>query len=312
MEHPGVEAVPRSTIFPRLRVSAVALVGLVVAVSAVVRIIAGAAKSTPDYFVDEYRYLRARALTCRDGTAARSGSGHALPGTAPASAHRSGLAARRHVGRVCRDQARGSARDVACRDPRLPPCAPARPATVFGLALLRRRGRPTGDALLLLGPRRAVRIPARTRSRRSRFRGARRRGAPQPHRVRALRRRCDPCPRSVRRTPALLRPRHGRRRSQTTRAARRVAPASTRPRRPRASNLRCARCSHPSILGFYSNFNQVSFDAGWLAGRLGANGFILLFTAGWVVVPGALFGLGLALARPRSRSSSASALCRAC
>ena len=62
---------------------------------------------------------------------------------------------------------------------------------------------------------------------------------------------------------------------------------------------RCS-CLHRASSGFYSNFGQVSFDAGALTGRLGTNGFILLFTAGWVIVPGALFGLGLALARPRS------------
>lgn len=56
----------------------------------------------------------------------------------------------------------------------------------------------------------------------------------------------------------------------------------------------------PDILGFYSNFRQVTIDPVWLAGRLGTNGFVLLFTAGWLVVPGALFGLGLALVRPRS------------
>jgi len=63
MEHSGVQAVGRSTVLPRVRVGAATLVGLVVGVSAVVRIVAGTAKSTPNYFVDEYRFFEiARSL----------------------------------------------------------------------------------------------------------------------------------------------------------------------------------------------------------------------------------------------------------
>ena len=54
------------------------------------------------------------------------------------------------------------------------------------------------------------------------------------------------------------------------------------------------------ILGVYGAFSQVDLGLGGLADRLGANGFVFLFAAGWVVVPGALFGLWLAVARPRS------------
>ena len=54
------------------------------------------------------------------------------------------------------------------------------------------------------------------------------------------------------------------------------------------------------ILGIYGAFGQVDLGAASLAHRLGTNGLVFLFAAGWVVLPGALFGLWLALARPRS------------
>src|SRR6476619_1983941 len=57
MEPSSVETVPRGTVLPRVRVGAATLVGLIVGVSAALRIIAGTAKSTPDYFVDEYRFF---------------------------------------------------------------------------------------------------------------------------------------------------------------------------------------------------------------------------------------------------------------
>ncbi len=54
------------------------------------------------------------------------------------------------------------------------------------------------------------------------------------------------------------------------------------------------------ILGIYGAFEQVDLGAASLTHRLGTNGLVFLFAAGWVVLPGALFGLWLALARPRS------------
>ena len=67
MEHSGVEAVPRSAAVPRVRVSNGMLIGFVVGLSAAVRIVAGALKSTPDFFLEPlsalllaYRVFRLR------------------------------------------------------------------------------------------------------------------------------------------------------------------------------------------------------------------------------------------------------------
>ena len=60
------------------------------------------------------------------------------------------------------------------------------------------------------------------------------------------------------------------------------------------------------LLGVYAHFGQV--DAGGVGGiahRLGANCLILLYGSGWIIVPGALIGIGAALAIPRSRTDLA-------
>ena len=71
----------------------------------------------------------------------------------------------------------------------------------------------------------------------------------------------------------------------------------------------CCSHPHPRLL---QQLQQGRLRPGWLTGRLGTNGFILLFTAGWVVVPGALFGLGLASPGLARGSSSASAPSSGC
>src|SRR5207253_5103161 len=58
-------------------------------------------------------------------------------------------------------------------------------------------------------------------------------------------------------------------------------------------------------LGYYSGAGHVHVRLGPAAKAVGINLTVLLYAGGWVLVPGAVIGLGLALARPRSRTELA-------
>jgi hypothetical protein len=55
------------------------------------------------------------------------------------------------------------------------------------------------------------------------------------------------------------------------------------------------------VLGVYRSGLDGRADPVELAERVGLNAFVLAHASGWILVPGALVGLGLALGRPRSR-----------
>ncbi|MDP9491151.1 MAG: hypothetical protein M3P42_02975, partial [Actinomycetota bacterium] len=59
------------------------------------------------------------------------------------------------------------------------------------------------------------------------------------------------------------------------------------------------------VLGLYRSALDGRADPVELIERLGLNGLVLAYASGWILVPGALLGLGLALARPRSRAELA-------
>jgi hypothetical protein len=59
------------------------------------------------------------------------------------------------------------------------------------------------------------------------------------------------------------------------------------------------------FLGYYEGVLDFDFVSLSLVKWTGADALLLLYGAGWVLVPGALLGLGLALARPRSRTELA-------
>jgi hypothetical protein len=59
------------------------------------------------------------------------------------------------------------------------------------------------------------------------------------------------------------------------------------------------------VLAYYKGVTQVEFQPVALVEHSGMNLLVLLFASGFVLVPGALLGLGLALARPRSRAELA-------
>ena len=59
------------------------------------------------------------------------------------------------------------------------------------------------------------------------------------------------------------------------------------------------------VLSFYSGVVHVHVDPLALGARTGRNLLVLLFASGFVLVPGALLGLGLALVKPRSRGELA-------
>lgn len=62
------------------------------------------------------------------------------------------------------------------------------------------------------------------------------------------------------------------------------------------------------VLAFYGGVVETEVDLGALLGNSARNLFVLVFASGFVLVPGALLGLGLALARPRSRAELAFAV----
>ena len=55
------------------------------------------------------------------------------------------------------------------------------------------------------------------------------------------------------------------------------------------------------VLGLYKGVLDGRADPVELAERIGLNAFVLAYSSGWILVPGALLGLALALGRPRSR-----------
>ncbi len=56
-----------------------------------------------------------------------------------------------------------------------------------------------------------------------------------------------------------------------------------------------------SVFGFYSGIRHVDLSPGRFALHLGTQAIGLLFASSWIIVPGALIGLGLAVVQPRSR-----------
>jgi hypothetical protein len=59
------------------------------------------------------------------------------------------------------------------------------------------------------------------------------------------------------------------------------------------------------VLGYYHGVLDLEFGVGALLQWLGSQALVLAYASGWVLVPGALLGLGLALWRPLSRSELA-------
>jgi len=56
-----------------------------------------------------------------------------------------------------------------------------------------------------------------------------------------------------------------------------------------------------SAFGFYKGIRHIDLAPGWLALHFGTQVIGLLYACSWIIVPGALIGLGLAFYRPRSR-----------
>jgi hypothetical protein len=55
------------------------------------------------------------------------------------------------------------------------------------------------------------------------------------------------------------------------------------------------------LLGIYRDGLGVDLDPALLAERVGSNALVLGYASAWILIPGAVLGLGLALARPRTR-----------
>ena len=57
-----------------------------------------------------------------------------------------------------------------------------------------------------------------------------------------------------------------------------------------------------SVLGYYDSVVSLNLSPFPILRWMGADGMLLLYSSGWVLVPGALLGLALALWKPRSRA----------
>ncbi|HEV2903263.1 MAG TPA: hypothetical protein VGW30_08385 [Gaiellaceae bacterium] len=68
-----------------------------------------------------------------------------------------------------------------------------------------------------------------------------------------------------------------------------------------AAGLLVALVGVKRVLGLYQGVLDGRVDPVELAERVGLNAFVLAYSSGWILVPGALLGLALALGRPRSR-----------
>ena len=68
-----------------------------------------------------------------------------------------------------------------------------------------------------------------------------------------------------------------------------------------AAGLLVALVGLRRMLGLYQGVLDGRADPVELAERIGLNAFVLAYSSGWILVPGAVLGLALALGRPRSR-----------
>jgi hypothetical protein len=68
-----------------------------------------------------------------------------------------------------------------------------------------------------------------------------------------------------------------------------------------ATGLLVALAGSQRVLGLYRGALDGRADPVELAERIGLNAYVLAYSSGWILVPGALLGLALALGRPRSR-----------
>jgi hypothetical protein len=59
------------------------------------------------------------------------------------------------------------------------------------------------------------------------------------------------------------------------------------------------------VLGYYNTVVKLHVDAGAISHWVATDAMLLVYCAGWVLVPGALIGLAYALARPRTREEAA-------
>jgi hypothetical protein len=69
-----------------------------------------------------------------------------------------------------------------------------------------------------------------------------------------------------------------------------------------AAGIAVAAVGAGRVLGLYGGALGERVGALELVERVGLNAFVLAYASGWILLPGALLGLGLALARPRSRA----------
>jgi hypothetical protein len=301
MEHPGVEIAPRSTTVPRFRVRNATLVGLVVTISAAVRIIAGGAKSTPGFFPDEYRFMSLAHSLAETGRPLVRGADTHFPAllqpllTAPVwmltDNTQAVYAAIKLQGAVVMSLAAIPVFLLALRLGQQRSAALLCSVTAVAVPEMLYSSWVFAEPYaypLVLGAVAAGSIALGGGSAKARVAFLVLAGAAALARAQFV---------AVPLCFAVATVVVGLRRRALLAELRRQALVLGAFVLPLLAVLLLA----PNAMGFYKDFNHVDLDPGWLSGRLGTNGFILLFAVGWVVVPGALFGMGLAVARPRSQ-----------
>ena len=295
-------APPRALSLAWVRVTPVQVLVAVVAASAIARTFVGWLRATPVYFPDEYIYSEVgRSIAEHGRPLVRGGSAH-FPALLQPLLTAPGLALRRRRHVVPDDSADQRGRHVARRRRRLLARAPARALTVGRGCVGRLHGRHPGHALFELDPRRPVRLPARPRGGR---RGDRRPRPPDQAsavRLRRLRRTRDVRARPVR--GACPSASSSRSRSSASASAGSSRRFGSRGSRSGSSPSASSPFSSPgprSVLGYYDSVVSLDLSPLPILRWMGADGMLLLYSSGWVLVPGALMGLALALWKPRSR-----------
>jgi hypothetical protein len=59
------------------------------------------------------------------------------------------------------------------------------------------------------------------------------------------------------------------------------------------------------VLGYYNSVVKLHVDPGAIVHWIATDSMLLVYCAGWVLIPGALIGFAYALGRPRSREEAA-------
>ncbi len=284
-------APPRALSLAAVRVTPVQALTVVIAASVIGRTLAGWLRATPIYFPDEYIYSEV----------GRSIAEHGRPLVRGASAHFPALLQPLLTAPAWLfDDVATSFRTIQLINAVVMSLGAV---AVFWLA--RRLGIGPWVAVALaaftlaipdmfysaLDPRRSVRLPPRPRVRRGRDRSSRQADQARAVRVRRLRRPRHLRPRPVRGLARVLRRRPGRSSASASAASGRRSESSGSPSgSSHSASIPVLVAGPRSVLGYYDSVVSLDLSPLPILRWMGADGMLLLYSSGWVLVPGALIG----------------------